>query len=130
MMELMEPTTYILNPRSTELRDPGKWRGGIRDFLSATQERSLEQLKHVSVPPRISDIWLIRKQARFSSHGTTCKVSQSSHFLCIDCCRDTLGYSISPVESILKFVSCAYSRATAFRGSDVRKNKRKFIYLS
>lgn len=50
MMEIMEPTTYILDPGSTELRDPGKWKEGrgIQDFLKATQHQSLKDLKKVS----------------------------------------------------------------------------------
>ena len=51
MMELMEPTTYIRDPRSTELQNPGKWKDGwgIKDFLRATQHQSLEGLKNVSL---------------------------------------------------------------------------------
>jgi hypothetical protein len=52
MMELMEPMTYILNPHSTELQHPEKWEGsGIKGFLRATQNQSLEQLKKVCVLP-------------------------------------------------------------------------------
>jgi len=50
MVELMEPTTSILNPSSTVLKNPEKWRDelGIKDFLAATQRDSLTQLKTVS----------------------------------------------------------------------------------
>jgi hypothetical protein len=50
MMELMEPTTYILNPRSVELQSPERWEGGagIKNFLRDTQYQSLEELKNVS----------------------------------------------------------------------------------
>lgn len=50
MMELMEPTTYILDARSTKLKDVDKWKDGlgIEDFLAATQHRSLQELKEVS----------------------------------------------------------------------------------
>ena len=52
MVELMEPTTSILNPSSTVLKTPEKWRDelGIKDFLAATQRDSLAQLKTVSLP--------------------------------------------------------------------------------
>jgi hypothetical protein len=56
MVELMEPTTYILDPYSTELRNPEKWRDGIKNFLNATQKLPLEQLKYVRVPYRIRGI--------------------------------------------------------------------------
>lgn len=54
MMELMEPTTYILSPHSTELRNPEKWKdgSGIKDFLSATRDQSLEQLKNHPFLPK------------------------------------------------------------------------------
>jgi hypothetical protein len=50
MMELMEPSTYLLHPRSAELKSPENWKDGfgIKDFLSATQNQSLEELKEVS----------------------------------------------------------------------------------
>ena len=51
MMELMEPATSILDPCSTVLKNPEKWRdeSGIKDFLAATQDNnSLRQLKEVS----------------------------------------------------------------------------------
>jgi len=53
MMELMEPTTYMLNPRSTELQTPEKWKdgSGIKGFLSATQSQSLEQLRNHAFLP-------------------------------------------------------------------------------
>ena len=51
MIELMEPATSILDPNSTNLKGPEKWRdeSGIKDFLAATQRHSLSQLKMVSV---------------------------------------------------------------------------------
>ncbi|KAH8653977.1 hypothetical protein BGZ60DRAFT_568489 [Tricladium varicosporioides] len=54
MMELMEPTTYILNPHSAELRSPEKWKdgSGIQSFLSATQHQSLEQLRNHDFLPK------------------------------------------------------------------------------
>jgi len=47
----MEPTTYILNPHSTELQNPERWEdgSGIKKFLKATQYQSLEELKNVSL---------------------------------------------------------------------------------
>ena len=50
MMELMEPTTSILEPHSIVLRDKGKWKDslGIKDFLTATHRRSLRELKKVN----------------------------------------------------------------------------------
>ena len=50
MMELMEPTTYILDSQSTELKDADKWKNslGVEDFLAATQSQSLQELKQVS----------------------------------------------------------------------------------
>jgi len=47
MMELMEPTTYILDPSAIKLKDPDKWenRLGVEDFLTATQHGSLKELK-------------------------------------------------------------------------------------
>ena len=50
MMELMEPTTYILDPQSTKLKDSDKWKNslGVEDFLAATQHKSLQELKQVS----------------------------------------------------------------------------------
>ncbi len=50
MMELIEPTTYILDPQSTKLKDPDKWKNslGVEDFLAATQHKSLQELKQVS----------------------------------------------------------------------------------
>ena len=50
MIDLMEPATSILDPSSTVLKEPQKWRDelGIKDFLAATQHSSLAQLKSVS----------------------------------------------------------------------------------
>jgi len=50
MMELMEPTTYILDAQSTKLKDSDKWKNGlgVEDFLAATQHKSLQELKQVS----------------------------------------------------------------------------------
>ncbi|KAL9132040.1 MAG: hypothetical protein Q9217_000168 [Psora testacea] len=52
MIELMEPATSILDPSSTVLKNPQKWRDelGIKDFLDATQRNSLPELKTVSIP--------------------------------------------------------------------------------
>ena len=49
MMELMEPTTYILDAQSTKLKDSDKWKNtlGVEDFLVATQHKSLQELKQV-----------------------------------------------------------------------------------
>lgn len=49
MMELMEPTTYILDAQSTKLKDSDRWKNslGIEDFLAATQHKSLKELKEV-----------------------------------------------------------------------------------
>jgi hypothetical protein len=47
MMELMEPATYALNPRTIELKSPEKWAVGIKGFLQATQTESLKELKTV-----------------------------------------------------------------------------------
>lgn len=68
MTELMEPTTYILNPRSTELQSLAKWNGspGIKNFLRATQHLSLGKLKKVSfLPNKIKDIWLTENKHDF-----------------------------------------------------------------
>lgn len=50
MMELMEPTTYILDAQSTKLKDSDKWKNSLRveDFLAVTQHKSLQELKQVS----------------------------------------------------------------------------------
>ena len=50
MMEMMEPTTYILDTQSTKLKDSDKWKNslGVKDFLAATQHKSLQELKQVS----------------------------------------------------------------------------------
>lgn len=50
MMELMEPTSFILHPQSTQLKDPTRWRdgSGIKEFLLATRYAGLEDLKNVS----------------------------------------------------------------------------------
>ncbi len=50
MMELMEPTTYILDPQSTKLKDSDKWKNSleVEDFLAATQHKSLQELKQVN----------------------------------------------------------------------------------
>lgn len=50
MIELMKPTTSILNPSSTVLKNSEKWRDelSIKDFLAATQWDFLTQLKTVS----------------------------------------------------------------------------------
>jgi hypothetical protein len=46
----MEPSTYALNPCSTELKYPGKWEGSrIEGFLRATQNESLDRLRMVCV---------------------------------------------------------------------------------
>ncbi len=52
MIELMEPATSTLDPSSTVLKDPEKWRDdlGIKDLLGATQRHPLSQLKTVSLP--------------------------------------------------------------------------------
>ena len=49
MMELMEPETYLLDSQSIELKNFGKWKDGlgICDFLAATQDKSLKDLKKV-----------------------------------------------------------------------------------
>ncbi len=49
MMELMEPTTYILDAQSTKLKDSDRWKNslGVEDFLAATQYKSLQELKQV-----------------------------------------------------------------------------------
>ena len=49
MMELMEPTIYILDAQSTKLKDLDKWKNslGVEDFLAATQSKSLQELKQV-----------------------------------------------------------------------------------
>jgi hypothetical protein len=43
MLELMEPTTYILDPDSTELKDADRWKDGlgIEDFWKATWHKPL-----------------------------------------------------------------------------------------
>ena len=48
----MEPATSTLDPSSTVLKDPEKWRDdlGIKDFLGATQRYPLSQLKAASLP--------------------------------------------------------------------------------
>jgi hypothetical protein len=48
MMELMDPATILLDSNSTVLREPDKWKAGIKDFLTATQYNSLPQLRRVS----------------------------------------------------------------------------------
>lgn len=50
MMELMEPTTYILDAQSRKLKDSDKWINslGIEDFLAATCHKTLQELKKVS----------------------------------------------------------------------------------
>ncbi|KAL9631870.1 MAG: hypothetical protein Q9164_005656 [Protoblastenia rupestris] len=50
MMELMEPTTYILDLQSGKLKDSDKWKNslGIEDSLAATQSKSLQELKQVN----------------------------------------------------------------------------------
>ena len=54
-MELMEPATSILDPKTTTLRVPEKWSDGlgIKDFLAATQRRPLSVLKAASSPPSV-----------------------------------------------------------------------------
>ncbi|MCJ1422777.1 hypothetical protein MMC29_000657 [Sticta canariensis] len=54
MMELMEPTTYILDPQSTKLKDSDKWKNslGVEDFLAATQHKSLQELKQHDFLPQ------------------------------------------------------------------------------
>ncbi len=49
MMELMEPTTYILDAQSTKLKDSDRWKNslGVEDFLAATQHKSLPELIQV-----------------------------------------------------------------------------------
>ncbi len=56
MIELMEPSTSILDPISAVLEEPEKWRDelGIKDFLAATQRLPLPQLKELSLP---STLW-------------------------------------------------------------------------
>lgn len=50
MMELMEPGTSILDPQTTTLAYPEKWKDGlgIKDFLAATQHSVLSSLKKAS----------------------------------------------------------------------------------
>lgn len=63
MVELMEPATSILDPSSTVLEEPDKWRDevGIKDFLAATQRDSLSRLKeHLFLPPEPQGSWLER----------------------------------------------------------------------
>lgn len=70
MMELMEPETFILEPRSAVLKNADAWkdRFGIKDFLAATQYDTLETLKNVSFRTRlIGPLSRFNKnQARFS----------------------------------------------------------------
>ena len=49
-MELMEPETFILELRSIMLKNADAWKNGfgIKDFLAATQNSTLEMLKNVS----------------------------------------------------------------------------------
>ena len=51
MMELMEPTTFILEPGSVALANPTRWQSNtdIEDFLAATQSKTLKELKKVSL---------------------------------------------------------------------------------
>ena len=53
MMELMEPETFILEPHSVVLKNADVWKDGhgIKDFLTATQQNTLETLKNVSCQP-------------------------------------------------------------------------------
>ena len=53
MMELMEPETFILEPHSIILKNAHEWKDGlgIKDFLAATQDSTLETLKNVSSKP-------------------------------------------------------------------------------
>lgn len=49
MVELMEPTTYALNPRTIVLEYPVRWKAntGLKDFLAATASKPLEELAQV-----------------------------------------------------------------------------------
>lgn len=51
MMELMEPHTYIMEPNSTVLRNSAIWKDafGIEEFLRATFNRSLRELRKVRI---------------------------------------------------------------------------------
>jgi len=55
-MELMEPETFILKPRSAVLKNADAWKDGfgIKDFLAATQHDTLEILKNVSFRTRFN----------------------------------------------------------------------------
>jgi len=74
MMELMEPETYLLDPHSIELKNAEKWKDGlgIHDFLAATQDKSLKDLKKVGYFPTANLEFLLSPeiQARFSVLGT------------------------------------------------------------
>ncbi len=50
MMKLMKLETYLLDSHFIELKNVEKWEEnlGIRDFLIATQNKSLNDLKKVS----------------------------------------------------------------------------------
>lgn len=48
-MELMEPDTCLVSPRTVTLQNPGAWNNktGIHEFLAATQTESLMNLTTV-----------------------------------------------------------------------------------
>jgi len=50
MMKLMKSMTYILNAKSTRLKDADKWKNDLKieEFLAATQYKSLQELKEIS----------------------------------------------------------------------------------
>ena len=50
MMELTEPEKYLLDPKSIDLKNAGKWKNGlgILDFLASTRDQSLRVLEKVS----------------------------------------------------------------------------------
>jgi len=57
MLELMEPLTFALNPRSTELKHPERWDVQIKEFFYAAQKGSLEELSSVSLYEQIFPVY-------------------------------------------------------------------------
>jgi hypothetical protein len=58
MMELMEPTTFILEPDSLILKHPDKWESNheLQNFLKATRNAALGDLRRVSLPALIKNL--------------------------------------------------------------------------
>jgi len=85
MMKLMKPETFILNSHSTALKNADKWKNnfGIKDFLTATQNSSLEKLKNAGFRSSLANsVYLADKTKNDFLPKKSISKCLRSHVLC------------------------------------------------